>query len=70
MAKKMNPDLEAWLDRWSAEIDEWEKSTGKNFLDGGTITVSYPRTLLNKLQPYLTPLISFGIGITLGFLVF
>ena len=69
MSKKMNPDLEAWLDEWSSKIDEWEKQTGKNFIDGGKLTVSYPLNLLDKVKPYATHLLTLGIGITIGFLV-
>ena len=70
MSRKMNPDLEAWIDQWSAQIDEWEKTTGKDFLEGATITLSYPKTLLAKLQPYATHLLTLGIGIAIGFLAF
>lgn len=66
MSKKMNPDLEAWLDEWSIKIDEWEKQTGRNFIDGGKLTVSYPSSLLTKVKPYATHVVTFAIGITIG----
>ena len=39
MSNPLNPDLEAWLDKWSAQIDEWEKQTGKDWFNGGKLGV-------------------------------
>ena len=68
MSKGLNSDLEAWLDHWSSQIDEWEQTTGKDFLNGGKITlaIDYPLTLLNKLKPYATHLFTLGVGFALG----
>lgn len=69
MSNPLNPDLEAWLDKWSAQIDEWEKQTGKDWFNGGKLGVVYPTKILNKVLPYVLNLALLGIGIMIGSMV-
>jgi len=69
MSNPLNPDLEAWLDKWSASIDEWEKQTGKDFLNGGKIGVIYPTKFFKKILPYVLNLALLGIGFFIGSLM-
>jgi hypothetical protein len=72
MSNELNTDLETWLNHWSAQIDEWEQTTGKDFLNGGKITlaIDYPLSMLSKLKPYATHLLTLGVGFAIGVLTF
>jgi len=69
MSNPLNPDLEAWLDKWSASIDEWEKQTGKDFLNGGKIGVIYPTKIFKKILRYVLNIALLGIGFFIGSLM-
>ncbi len=39
----MSYDLEAWLDKCSQQIADWEESTGQEFLGGRKLVLETPR---------------------------